>query len=575
MSGVIDLLIASFREPSAAAAFAARLGDHATIFDQHTVVARSAGGWAEGPTPLMAAQGDVVDRRRAALLTLGAISAALASQGDSALTDWSPPFRVAWTGNGGVNAAADSAGLANWFHWQGDGVAAVAASATAIARAFGLAPDTRALGGLALTGAMINDDSAIAGVHKLLSGTGVRLTAGQRELRALPPASVLSAPGEALAAATQRLLAAYPTAEVELSGGWDSRMILAAIPSAARKGRTGFTIGSAEAPDVIVARRLAAAGQMVHEIVDPARIAALGPESFAALLATAAARDDYASNPLDRAVLNFVNAARPPAPRFSGQNGEILRGFYYPGQPLTSAPSAALARRVIDWRIIANDVVSPTLFRPDWLDTMRADAVSRLEGLLVGGGDGDWGAALDRYYLEQRMQRWCGTSVSAALGMRPILLPFFDADVLALARATPAAEKAGSRFAAATITRLDAELGAIALDSGLTPAAVAAGGIANRLAQARKFAAKAAAKVQQKLFTRDRASFGSATSLGLARSHGLFSAIDLHRLSGLGIFADSALEGFARGTTLPSRATGGFMLNCHYLLERLDNGTTP
>ncbi len=564
------MLIASFRNAADAAALAARLGDAVSRPSPTLLVWAGLRGWAAGPAPLIGAQGDVVDRRRSRLLTLGEIAAALAERGDAAFADWAPAFRMAWSTDNAINAAADATGLAHWFVWQGDGIAAIASTATAIARAFGLPVDTAALGGLALAGAMIGDDSAVAGVKKLKAGEAAAVADGRLTLRALPPASVLASGPDAIPAATARLLAAFPAAELELSGGWDSRMILASIPLAARRGRTGLTIGRPGDPDVVVGARLAAASGMIHDVADPGRLADLDAEAFTALLATAAARDDYASNPLDRGVINFINAARVPKPRFTGQNGEILRGFYYPGQPLAAIPCQNLAKRVTDWRIISNDVVSASLFAPGWLADMRATAARRIEALLLEPGDGTWAAALDRFYLEQRMQRWCGTSVSAALGLRPVLLPFFDADVLALARATPAAAKAGSRFAAAEITRMDAALGAIALDSGLTPAAVAAGGLAVRTAMARKFAAKAVAKVRQKLFARDRSTFGSASTLGLAASHGLFASVDLHRLSSLGIFAPEALENFAKSQ--PTRATAGFVLNVDFLLERLAAG---
>ena len=569
------MFIASFRDAAAANVLAARIGDgtvqpEPASLNGALLVWRGPGGWAAGPGALLAAQGDIVDRARARLLTLGEIAALLAEHGDAALTGWAPPFRLAWHTDAGVDAAADAPGLAHWFIWQGDGVAAVASSATLLARAFGLAPDTAALGGLALTGAMVGDASIIAGVRKLPAGQAARLADGQLTLRTLSPPRILAEPADALQAATARLLAVYPHAEVELSGGWDSRLMLAAMPMAARRGRTGFTIGRAGDADVTIAARLASASAMTHDIADPGGLAGLDAKGFAALLATTAARDDYAANPLDRAVINFVNAARPARPRFSGQNGEILRGFYYPGQPLGAVPSATLARRLIDWRIISNDRVDPALFDPAWLAATRAAVTGQLEGLLLGGGDADWAAALDRTYLEQRMQRWCGASVTAALGLRPVLLPFFDADVLALARTTPAAAKAGSRFAAAAIARLDPVLAAIALESGLTPAAVAAGGAINRLALARRFAGKAVAKARQRLLGQDRATFGSATTLGLAADHGLLAAVDIHRLAGLGIFAPAALDAFAVGR--PTRASAGFVLNCHYLLERLAAG---
>lgn len=566
------MLIASFAEPGQADRAAARHAKGLVRLGPGLLMWRDTDRWPDVPAPLIGLQGDIVDRRTARRLPATAVAAALAVHGIAAFADWAPPFRLAWQDGDTVRAAADHQGLGHWFTWTAPGVAVIADSATAIARRFGLGVDTMALAGLALTGAMVGLDSAIAGVGKLAAGSIAELAGGGLSLSAMPPPSRLAAPADAIAAAVARLRAAHDVAEIELSGGWDSRLMLAALPAADRPGTTGFTIGTADAPDVIVAAHLAAHTGMRHVIVDQWALGRLPAADFAAVLHSAAARDDFTANPLDRAGVNVINAGRPPVARFSGQNGEILRGFYYPGQPLDAAPSASLAARVIGWRIISNDLVDPALFDPAWLATARAAITARLTEQLLGGDDASWGDALDRFYLDQRMHRWCGTAVSATLGRRPVLLPFFDADVLALARATPAAQKNASRFVAQEIARLDPGLAAIALDSGLVPAAVARGGVGNRIAQARHFVAKATAKLQQRLSARDRATIGSATAGSLALRHGLNGAIDVDRLAGSGIFSRDALAAFARGDATPGRATLGFVLTVDQLFATLMSG---
>jgi asparagine synthase (glutamine-hydrolysing) len=269
-------------------------------------------------------------------------------------------------------------------------------------------------------------------------------------------------------------------------------------------------------------------------------------------------------------VINLINADLPPLGRLSGQNGEILRGFYYPGQPLARPPSPALAENVVDWRILSNDVVDPALFDAQWLADSRAALRQRLVGLLLAGGEPDWASALDRFYLEQRMQRWCGTSVSATLGRRPVLLPFFDADVLALSAATTGAEKSGSRLVARLIAAANPALAAIPLENGATPASVAGGGLGASVASARRFVKKATAKLRQRLSGADRATFGSASTLELIARQGLAARVDIHRLSSLGIFNHERLEAFGGGRWQPSRSTTGFLYTSHFLLERLE-----
>ena len=564
------MLIASFADLTRAEAFAARHSVGLIRIAPGLLLWRDTALWPDVPRPLIGLQGAIVDRRAARLLPPAAVAVAVEKQGDEAFGDWAPAFRLAWRNGNTLSAAADHAGLGHWYIWTASGAAAVADSATAIARLFGLAADSSALGGLALTGAMVGLDSAIVGVKKLPAGQIAGLADGRLTLRAMPAASRLVAPEQAVTSAVTRLHAAHPAVEMELSGGWDSRLVLAALPAADRQTTTGFTMGNPGDPDVVVASLLAANAGMHHEVMDQGSLGRLCASELTAVLANAAERDDFAGNPLDRAGLNLINAVRPSQPRFSGQNGEILRGFYYPGQPLDAAPSARLAARVIDWRIISNDLVAPTLFDPTWLNATRAAMTARLTDLLLSS-DACWGDALDRFYLEQRMHRWYGTAASATLGRRPVLLPFFDEDVLALARETPATAKASSRFFAREMYRLDPALASIPLDSGIIPSEVARDGLAYRLARARIFATKAILKVRQQVTARDRATMGSATAGALAIRHQLYKGVDLHRLTALGIFSPAALDAFARGEGNMGRATLGFVLNVDRLLTTLAN----
>ncbi len=564
------MLIASAR-PDRAAALAALLArlPWARAIGEGLVVAMSE-RWQEGPAPLLAVQGDIVCRRSDRLLPQAEIAAALAAGAGDAIAGWAPPFRLAWRDGSGVRIAADAAGLGAWFLWEQDGIAVAADQAAEIGAVFGLSPDLGGLAGIALAGAAVDRDSPVAGVSKLPPGHAALLEAGTIALSPLPaPVRVADGP-EAVFGAVRRLLAVHPDAGLELSGGWDSRLMLAASPDELAR-RFSVTIGDDANGDVPVGRQLAAALGLPHQVISPDVLGSRDADGLWALLADTAARDDFAANPLDRAVINLINAELlPAAGRLSGQNGEILRGFYYPGQPLDRPPSPALAERVVDWRILSNDVVDPSLFDSAWLGDARSALRARLTGLLLAGGEPEWSLALDRFYLEQRMQRWCGTSVSAALGRRPILLPFFDADVIALAAATPSADKAGSRLVARMIAAASPGLAAIPLESGVTPALVARGGPGVALAQGRRFAAKALAKLRQRFTGTDRATFGSASTLAHTLRHGLPARVDIHRLARLGIFDPARLEAFADGRWQPSRSATGFLYMTHFLLERLE-----
>jgi len=566
----MGMLVASFADLSEADYVADRWPERLLRPASGLLMWRDKELWPSAEAPLLGMQGEIVDRRTSRLLSTTEVAASLLAQRDAAFADWSAPFRIVWNSNGSISAAADHCGLGHWYVHQRSGMATFSDSAVAIARFFDLHVDELALGGLALTGSMVELDSVIAGVRKLAIGQIACLSEGRLTCRPMPSPSILAAPEDAIAASIALLHSAHPGAEIELSGGWDSRLMLAGIAPGSRQNCTGVTVGDSGHPDVIIATQLATIAGMRHEIFDQSALGRLDSDELLAALENAAERDDFGANPLDRVGLNIINANRECKPRFSGQNGEILRGFYYDGQNLSAPASEKQATRLIHWRIISNDVVGESLFDREWLADMRATTERRLTELLVDSSS-NWADAIDRFYLENRMHRWCGTAISAALGRRTVLLPFFDADVLSLARGVPPALKKGSRFAAKEIVRLDPVLASIRLDSGLLPANVARGGLSNQFARARHLARRAKAKVLQRLFSHEFSPVAAETASAAFERHQLQSKIDLHQLSKLGIFSPESLDSISRGNPHKRRANIGFILNTHFLLNIVNN----
>lgn len=572
------MLILCFAAASAADDFVAqrpRADAWRRIGPQNLILADSA--WQSGSGPLLGVECAIVDRRRETVLPAPDIDRALAEHGAAALSDWAAPFRLAWKRpDGAVCVAADHSGLGHWFLWQGAGVAVASSSAALVGQMFGLGVDVAALAGLALTGSLLGEASAVAGVRKLAAGRIAVLRDGKLSFERQADASLLSEPEMALQAAVRRLLHAYPDTRLELSGGWDSRLLTALAVSGSERGafarpREGMTIGRDANPDVVVARKVASFSRLDHLILSPCANHE-DPDHIFSLIERAAAGDDYASNPLDRAILNEINASRPRIARLNGQNGEFLRGFYYPGQPLDAAPSRALARRLISWRLICNDRVDPALFDPAWFAAASRQVEGALEGMLVDHDASDWAATLDAFYVERRMQRWFGTAASASLALRPILSPFFDADVLAMGRRTAPREKANCRFVANQISNLSRGLAALELDNGCTPAAVARGGWTTRASEAHRFAKKASARAWQKIRGSDRSTGGSGAILPMVEQHRLLARIDSRAMMSTGMFAAGRLEEICSGRVPCSRATAGFLMNSNFLAKRLAQG---
>ena len=87
----------------------------------------------------------------------------------AALAGVLPPFAAAHRGrpDGPLVVAADWLGLRQLYWWQGDGVAAVATSALALARLAGQGLDRRHLALQSLVGWQLGSGTVFASVHKL------------------------------------------------------------------------------------------------------------------------------------------------------------------------------------------------------------------------------------------------------------------------------------------------------------------------------------------------------------------------------------------------------------------------
>jgi asparagine synthase (glutamine-hydrolysing) len=485
--------------------------------------------------------------------------------GRGALDGMAPPFRAVWAdkASGAVHGEADLFGVGHVFSAQADGFSALASSATLLGDILAAPTSPQTLAGYALFGVFLAQETPFAGVTKLAPGETVVLEAGRlsTSAKALPATSGAGC-REAFQASVLAMLKAAPEAELELSGGLDSRLILAAMPPADRRGRRAITIGVAADPsgDVTVARALAETEGLDWSILDVGGMAALDGPSLGYLLSRAVAAYDHMANPVDKIALITAGAGRKVDARFGGQNGEILRGFYYPTQPLDAAPSEALARRLIAVRLEANDRVDDAVLAPQVRQDLRAAAEDRMTAQLLSYG-GDWGQTLDRYYLAQRMQNWVGVSAGNRFVGHAPLYPFFDPDFVAAAMAAPAGDKLNSRGAYRLLAQIDPQLARRPLDNGIVPAtAGAASPLAGHLADLRMDVDRVAKRVRRRLAGVGRATLGSQTVAQQWHGLALHKALPMDRLARSGLFDPAALDRLAAGTWLPDRPTLGFLL---------------
>lgn len=479
-----------------------------------------------------------------------------------------PPFSMAWTDGGDAYACTDRYGIGQLFSADAEGAVAVSNSATLLARLFTCPLNKQALTGFALFGAFQQNDTPFAGVAMVPPGQLIRLAAGRFEPVDLaqdrPHVSAAEASGAGRLAAITRdvmvgLSDAAPGADLELSGGLDSRIMLAALPADRRRRHRAMTIGVPGSPDVRIAGEIASGLGMKHDVIDIGAVIPDDADELEEILDLAAEAYDYAANPIDKAALVMVNRHFASGARFSGQNGEILRGFYYPGQPLDAVPSETLARSLIASRLEANEFVDPALFLCDAYEARRDIAEDRAVERILSF-DATWADSLDMFYLYERMRRWVGNATGSMLSDRAILYPFFDSRFVDAALSLDPKRKANSRAAMALLCELDPRLAGVPLDSGMRPSVMAGSPLRARLAEATHVATKIASRISRKLRGGQHATLGSAQISALWHRQGLYRRLPHDRLAATGILNEAALARLVSGQWTPDRPTLGFVL---------------
>ena len=348
----------------------------------------------------------IMDREAAVLRDAPSLLDMLQARGEIALDDLAAPFRLLYVDRAEhrIVAATDPSGLGQLFMATSGGIFLCGSSATLLADLVGARPCLPSLAAFAQCGSFPFELTPFEGVTKLLAGCRLTIVGGKSRIY---PVDTRPAAGDAhteFVAAVGALLEAAPDASLELSGGLDSRLILAAIPETGRAGRRAVTLGSGSGDnaEVKVARRIARMSGLEHEIVPPTLSSIDSADDLSNMLRHVAEGYDHMANPLDKVAL--VLAGRSIAqerPRFGGQNGEIIRGFYYPFQAIEKEASAAQIDRLVDWRLMANDRVAMWLFSAQGKLAL-AEAADALKQRLASF-DGQWGQALDRIYLRYRM----------------------------------------------------------------------------------------------------------------------------------------------------------------------------
>ncbi|MFS8479957.1 MAG: hypothetical protein FWJ93_13560, partial [Micromonosporaceae bacterium] len=482
-----------------------------------------------------------------------------------------PPFAAAQRQDRAspVVVAGDWLGFRQLYWWRGDGVAAVSTSARALSALVGGGFDPAGLGVQALIGWQVTDATIFQGVRALPPATVARLWQGSVELRRYAEPLHFSGDAPSLDDAVDEMawilrefqtnyLIDHPDTILQLTGGHDSRILLAAIPEKMRVDLRALTVGDEEHPDVRIAADLCQRCGMRHQVhtFDTRRWPSAA-QAHALALGAARALECLAS-PLALAPLLLVEADMEQGHRLGGLGGEVARGFYYAGQPAGATTSPHLVERLARWRLFSNEAAAEDAVTADFLAHARETTLATLADLFVPG---DWLRATDEFYLMHRMRRWAGVHGTVAAVRRHYINPMFDRRFVELALAVAPHEKRDSRLLGRLMTRLDPGLARIPLDSGLVPARLAAPTAATRLAVQAMLARKLVRKARQRLTGGRKPQFGAAQTAELVVGHWRERPETVAPLYEIPIIRPQWLDGVLAGTVAAEPTTVAFLLN--------------
>lgn len=486
------------------------------------------------------------------------------------LTSLLPPFAAVTGDDDGITMVADSMGFRQLFHTdeRADADGVLATSALLVGWTQRAALDETALAVQSLVGWQLGQRTLHDGVHKLTPGASARLDAGGVSVAPASPADAspitLAEAVSDAAALLRRSLAGVlddePDAVLQLTGGLDSRLLLAAIPPARRRGLRAMTLGSAESGDVRIASKLAARFGIRHEVYEAADLGDVAPAEAWEACRAAAIRLDGMADPVTLAVLGWDERSFEQGVRISGLGGEVARGFYYMGSDQERPVTAREASRLAAWRLFANESIEPGVLVDDFSAWARDAADAEVLAALQSGGS-EWLHATDSLYLRHRMQRWAGATDTAVAYQRVVINPMLDEQFITLAQRLSPQDKGAYRYLSSLLLELDPQLATIPLEGRLAPSAYAHPtrwqGVANKGLLARKLASKALQRVRGA----NRAPAGVVVLAGKVVEHWRRHPEILEPLAATGYVDQEWLDGVVRGAVQPRPSTVGFLAN--------------
>lgn len=324
-------------------------------------------------------------------------------------------------------------------------------------------------------GIIYEDRSLWRGVRKLAPGTVTVVQEGKESTRvywglvdAFSSRLSLKDASEAmmnqLVVALKQLSAQFPRGVSDLTGGYDSRLLLCAILEAGLD--LEYTVaGSPDSADVHTAQSIA--GQLGLTLNTIENVPAVSVARFQQAIALS----DGEYNAFDYA--RILESQGPMAQRFdmslNGSYGEVARGYWWellwPHIDKVRPLDAGMVARK---RFAAQPFVN--LFKEQPFDSLVVHMGGVIQRTAEPFQDFPLGSQMDAVYLSMRMQRWQGRIASNTNQIWPSLSPLGFTSVLSPILAAVPSARFRSRMPRHIFSKWNPLLAAIPLEHGYPPA---------------------------------------------------------------------------------------------------------
>jgi asparagine synthase (glutamine-hydrolysing) len=359
------------------------------------------------------------------------------------------------------------------------------------------------------TGAIYEDRTLFRDVKKLAPGTIYRFIDGKfshaiqywrmcdLEPDAYDGEDAVQLLGERLIGAVEQITAVYRRPACDLTGGYDSRSVVAAFLNAEIRFETTVA-GDDSDPDVVISKGLSEMIGVANRHFETD--GAISSEMLKEALRLTDGECDLIQyckvQSLHRKLSGEFDVS------VNGSYGEMARGYWWNLLfPKTGMREQLDCRKLVAKRY-AVDPSSPYLFPPEkGLDFV--EHLATLIGRLNKGLDG-WPntAQMDHAYLMLRMHRWQGRIASATDQIWPCLSPFMFRSVLETALQTTARTRKQSRLVRGLMTMLSPQLAAYPLAHGYPAAPLTLKSLPRFTPAVWRYAQKAWGRATERLFNR-------------------------------------------------------------------------